>query len=183
MNEIISGIASSVLYDLGKAALKDFGSMFGRLKNVFGSRKSAMVFVPEAAGLSNADTAQRKLMIRLILLGSASWTKEKLISMEPDLQATIFPPGNGHYYFSKPNTFVTPAIAKGMHAYFLGEQELKSEHKGIDAFTSKVGVIFSGTITVEGLGKIPVFPLTLLAGSMGGFVNEPIELKALKQQS
>jgi hypothetical protein len=70
-----------------------------------------------------------------------------------------------------------------MHAYFLGEQSLKQEHQAIENCKSKVGVIFSGFVNVEGVGRIPVFPVTVLSGCFGGgggFINEPIGLRTIK---
>ena len=180
---ILTNIASGVLTDIGKRAVKDYKGFFGKLRSVFPTRRSSMVFVPEAAGLNHNDKDPRKLFVRLILFGSASWTKGKPVTMRPTFTVTLFPPGSDRYTFSDTHSFTTPPVKRGMHSYYLGEQILKEESLSVEPCGPKVGLIFSGDINVEGLGTIPIFPVTLLAGCMGGFVNEPLELAALKKET
>lgn len=141
------------------------------------------IFVPEAAVITHRGQPARTLQVRLILLESTSWTDGTEISMEPDFTATIIPPGRGEYRFAASDAFTTKKVPHGMHAYFLGKQNLQVDHYDIEVCASKVGVLFSGRVKVTGVGSYPIFPLCIMSGCVmggGGFVNEPIELRAIK---
>jgi hypothetical protein len=183
MGDVMEKILSGYLVEQGKASLKALGRAMTKLQLPIKPNKGNLVFIPEAAVITTLDSSQRELHVRLILLGSASWTRNKEVSMEPDFTATIFPPGSDAYHFGKGDQFLTTKLPKGMHAYYLGKKMLHREHALLEMFRSKVGVIFGGNIEVKGIGKVPIFPLNILAGGVaagGGFLNQPIELRAIK---
>lgn len=180
--EILTDIASRVLYDVGHAAWRAGGTWPRRLASFVRRRPGQLVFVPEAAGLSAVDVSDRKLVVRLILLGSSTWTNGKPVELDPAFTATLMPPGNGGYFFARQHRFTTAPVPRGMHAYFIGEHRLSSEHACIDPI-ERVGVLFDGHISIPRYGRVPIFPVALLAGTFGaggGFRNEPIELAALR---
>ena len=180
LEDLARRLPSDTLVTLGKAAWRERGTILRRVRSAFRRRPATLVFVPDSAGLSTIEVVERKLFVRLILIGSASWTRGRTVVMKPNFTATILPPGNGSYYFTGAHCFETAPVPRGLHAYFIGQQPLRTEHQDIDPFTHP-GVIFDGNIDVEGLGAIPIFPLNVSSGAFaegGGHVNEPIELRA-----
>ena len=180
--EIVTGVASNVVTELGKRAWRDRGTAARRLVSFVRRRPGQMVFIPEAAGFHVLEATDRKLMVRLILIGSAAWTRNREIGMEPQFTATVIPPGIGGYYFAADNRFTTAKVPRGMHAYYIGNMPLTTDHRTADPMAIHT-VFFNGHITVERLGTIPIFPLAIQAGAYGqggGFVNEPIELSAIR---
>lgn len=171
---------AKVLTELGQASAPKTVLPPSQEQTVARAVQGQLVFIPEVAVVDHSDVDRRSLHLRLILVGSSSWTNGSDVLMEPDFTATMIPPGRGAYTFSAPDRFVAKKIPAGMHAYFLGNKPLQSDHSGVELCISKLGVLFSGRIRVGGFGSVPIFPLCILAGCGGGFIDEPIELKALR---